>query len=223
MTRPRAARRPLLAGTAVAALALVAACGGAGDDGPSAPATSAASPATSAPVPPSPTPSPSASAGDGTAADDAEADAAAPAFGSTGDADPSAGASLTVTGLRLGTHPGYDRVVVDLGGTGTPGWTVQRTPTAVEDPTGDTVDLGGAGVLTLYLTGLGYPFETGVEELTPGTRTPAGTVVTGAEFSGTFEGQTQVFLGLTDPEAPYRVFVLQDPLRVVVDVQRSTA
>src|SRR6478609_9626280 len=218
MTRTRAARRPLLAGTAVAALALVAACGGAGDDGPSAPATSAASPATSAPVPPSPTPSPSASAGDG-----AEADAAAPAFGSAGDADPSAGASLTVTGLRLGTHPGYDRVVVDLGGTGTPGWTVQRTPTAVEDPTGDTVDLGGAGVLTLYRTGRGYPFETGVEELTPGTRTPAGTVVTGAEFSGTFEGQTQVFLGLTDPEAPYRVFVLQDPLRVVVDVQRSTA
>ena len=50
-----------------------------------------------------------------------------------------------------------------------------------------------------------------------------GTVVTAAEFTGTFEGQTQVFLGLTDPEAPYRVFLLADPLRLVVDVQRSMA
>ncbi|NKY07504.1 hypothetical protein HF998_11060, partial [Cellulomonas hominis] len=115
------------------------------------------------------------------------------------------------------------RVVVDLGGVGTPGWHVERQAAAVEDPTGDTLDLGGEGVLAVYVTGLGYPYDTGVEELPAGTRTPGGTVVTGAEFTGTFEGQTQVFLGLTDPEAPYRVFLLQDPLRLVVDVQRSMA
>ena len=55
----------------------------------------------------------------------------------------------------------------------------------------------------------------------PNVRRPV--VVTVAEFTGTFEGQTQVFLGLTDPEAPYRVFLLADPLRLVVDVQRSMA
>lgn len=217
MTRTRTARRPLLAGTAAAVLALVAACGGA-DDAAEDPTTTAAPSATA-----SPTPAPTASATAGAGTDDAEADAAAPEFGDSADADPSADALLTVTGLRTGTHTGYDRVVVDLGGTGTPGWHVERTATAVEDPTGETVDLEGDGVLALYLTGLGYPADTGVDELPAGTRTAGGTVVTGAEFTGTFEGQTQIFLGLTDPEAPYRVFLLQDPLRVVVDVSRSMA
>ncbi|WP_454051421.1 AMIN-like domain-containing (lipo)protein [Cellulomonas sp. Marseille-Q8402] len=220
MTRaPLNARRPLLAGTAVAVLALVAACAS-GEETPEGTASSSA-PAASATATADPAPSPSGSAtGDGTAADDAEADAAAPAFGSTADGEASADALLSVTGLRLGTHDAYDRVVVDLGGTGTPGWHAERAATAVEDPTGETVDLGGAGVLALTVTGLGYPYDTGQTELGVGTRTPAGTVVTGAEFTGTFEGQTQIFLGLTDPEAPYRVFLLQDPLRLVVDVQR---
>lgn len=219
MTRTaRDARRSLLAGTALATLALVAACG---DGDPTTAATSAAPTASaSGTATPAPSPSPSASPA-GTGDEDAQADAAAPGFGAPADAEPSADASLTVTGLRLGTHTGYDRVVVDLAGTGTPGWHVERAASAVEDPTGDVVDLGGEGVLAVYVTGLGYPFETGETELGVGTRTPGGTVVTGAEFTGTFEGQTQVFLGLTDPDAPYRAFLLPDPLRLVVDVQRS--
>lgn len=216
MTAP--ARRPLLAGTAAAALVLLAACGGPEPAAPASPSPDAAtSPAPGA----TPAPSPSATALPGD--QDAGADADGPAFGTGTDAEPSADARLTVTGLRTGTHTGYDRVVVDLGGVGTPGWHVERQPAAVEDPTGDTLDLGGEGVLAVYVTGLGYPYDTGVEELPAGTRTPGGTVVTGAEFTGTFEGQTQVFLGLTDAEAPYRVFLLQDPLRLVVDVQRSMA
>lgn len=219
MTRTRpSVRRPLLAGSAVALLALVAACAGA-DDGASGDAsTTAAPPATSATATSSPSPSPTP-----TADDDAEADAAAPEFGTTVDGEASADALLTVSGVRLGTHTGYDRVVVDLGGTGTPGWHVERSTTASEDPTGEAVDLGGEGVLTVYVTGLGYPSDTGVEELAPGTQGPGGTVVTATEYSGTFEAQAQVFLGLTDPEAPYRVFLLRDPLRLVVDVQRSMA
>ncbi len=218
MTRSRTASRPLLAGTAVLALGLLAACGGGGTSGDD-PSTTAPAPTASPTATPSPTPSASATA----PVDDAEADAAAPDWATTGDGEASADALLTVSGVRLGTHPGYDRVVVDLGGTGTPGWHVERAATAAEDPTGDAVDLGGEAVLTLYVTGLGYPFDTGVEELRPGTRGPGGTVVTGTEYSGTFEAQAQVFLGLTDPEAPYRVFLLQDPVRLVVDVQRSMA
>lgn len=220
MTRTRtSARRPLLAGSAVALLALVAACGGTADVA-SDDTTAAAAPSPSATAEPSAEPAPS---GTGTAGDDAENGAAAPDFGTTGDGEASADALLTVTGVRLGTHTGFDRVVVDLGGTGTPGWHVERTPAAVEDPTGETIDLGGTGALTVYVTGLGYPHDTGVEELDPGTRGAGGTVVTGTQYSGTFEAQAQVFLGLTDPEAPYRAFLLRDPLRLVVDVQRSMA
>lgn len=212
--------RPLLAGAAVAALALVAACGTA--DSPDDTAGSPSSGPTVT-VSPEPDPTPSAEPTGTDPEEDAAAEAAAPEFDSTVDTEASAGALLTVTGLRLGTHEGYDRVVVDLGGTGTPGWFAARAESAVEDPTGETIDLDGDGVLAITVTGLGYPADTGVEELPVGTRTAGGTVVTGAEFTGTFEGQTQVFLGLTDPEAPYRVFLLEDPVRLVVDVQRSMA
>jgi hypothetical protein len=219
-----ARHRLALAVALVVPVAGLAACGagGSGDDPSRSPAPPAASPS-SPPASPSASPSATPTAPTGPGTDDPDADAAAPAFGATGDAEPSAGASLTVTGLRIGTHEGFDRVVVDLGGTGAPGWLVQRTGTAVEDPTGDVVDLGGDGVLAVHVTGLGYPFETGVTELPVGTRTEGGTVVTGAEFTGTFEGQTQVFLGLVDPQAPYRVFLLENPTRLVIDVQRSMA
>jgi len=219
MTRPaRSARRPLLAGAAVAVLALVAACGtsaGSGSEDPTASAA-ATTPATTASPSASPVPT-------GTTPADEESEAGAPDFGTTADAEASADALLTVTGVRLGTHTGFDRVVVDLAGTGTPGWQVVRSKTATEDPTGEAVDLGGDGVLTVFVRGIGLPSDTGVTELAPGTVGPGGTVVTGTEYSGTFEGQVQVFLGLTDPEAPYRAFLLQDPLRLVVDVQRSMA
>ena len=36
-----------------------------------------------------------------------------------------------------------------------------------------------------------------------------------------FEGQLQLFVGMTGEPRPYRVFLLQDPLRLVVDVQTT--
>lgn len=217
----RRAGRPALACLAVAVLALTAACASQADDA-AAPSDSSTPAGTASSAPAEPDAPATPTTGTGSPADDEPADDDAPAWGTTDDVAASADALLTVTDLRLGTHDGYDRVVVDLGGTGRPGVHVERSDAAIEDPTGDAVDLGGAGVLTLYVTGLGYPYDTGVTELPVGTRTPGGTAVTGAQFTGTFEGQTQVFLGLADPEAPARVFVLSDPARVVVDVQRPT-
>lgn len=224
MTRPPAVhapgRRSLRRGGAVGLAVLALAACATGPDDDAAPSASTG-PSTSAPAAPDPVGTATAAPSAPAAPTEEPADDTLPAWGSTDDVAPSADALLTVTDLRLGTHEGYDRVVVELDGTGSPGVHVERSDVAVEDPTGDTVDLGGAGVLTLYVTGLGYPFDTGVTELAPGTQAPAGTVVTGAQFTGTFEGQTQVFLGLTDPGATARVFVLADPSRVVVDVQRS--
>ncbi len=200
------------------ALALLAAgCGVTDDPSVTAPPSSTTAPAPSA----SPTASPDPTGPPASALGDETAEGDVPPWGATSDAEASGDARLTVTGLRTGTHEGYDRVVLDLGGTGTPGWHAEITAQAVEDPTGETVDLGGAAVLTLYLTGMGYPFETGQTELAADTVVPGGTVVTNAAFTGTFEGQSQVFLGLAATDAPYRVLLLRDPLRLVVDVQRS--
>lgn len=223
MTRTRtSARRPLLAGSAVALLALVAACGGT-DDAPTRDAsTSAAPPATTSPAA---TPTPTATAtGDATDAD-ADADAAAPAFPAdtaADTADASADAALTVTDVRVGHHEGYDRVVFELGGTGTPGWRVEYVDAAVEDPTGETVDVAGDSPLQVVLTGTAYPHDTGLTEfpLRQPVTAAGTTAVTEAVLLGTFEAQSQAFVGVTGEPRPFRAYLLPDPVRVVVDVQQ---
>ncbi len=218
-----AVRRPPLpttvraTGTALVVALLAAGCAsGAGTATDTTSSVSAS--ATETPAVPTPSATPSGTAGaDEDPGDDAGADVA---YGSTADADPSADALLTVTDLRTGSHDDYDRVVIDLAGTGTPGWHAEVGTEAVEDPTGDSVDVGGSAVLTLYLTGIGLPSDTGETELAAGTVVAGGDAITAAEFSGTFEGQAQVFVGLADATAQFRVLLLQDPLRVVIDVQR---
>lgn len=220
MSGPTHARRPLLALTAAAALALVAACGG-GDaprDDAGTPAGSTA-PTTAAP---SATPTPSATPpADGS---DADADTAAPPFPAdtaVDTAEPAGDAALTVTDVRVGHHDGFDRVVLELAGTGTPGWRVEYVDAAVEDPTGETVDLAGDSVLQVVVTGAAYPFETGATEFP--LRQPvtaAGTTVVGeAVLLGTFEAQSQALVGVTGAPAPFRAYLLENPTRVVVDVQ----
>jgi hypothetical protein len=207
---------PTAARTAAALLAVaLLATGCAPDDGPTTAGTSGATATTSAA--PSSTPSTTPTATDAPVEPE-DAGAAAP-FGTTADADPSTDALLSVTGLRTGSHDGYDRVVIDLGGTGTPGWHAEVGASAAVDPSDEVVDLGGAGVLTLVLTGIGYPFDTGQTELAPGTEVPGSGAITAAAFSGTFEGQAQVFVGLTDVDPSFRAFLLHDPTRLVVDIQ----
>lgn len=220
MTRTRpSVRRPLLAGSAVALLALVAACAGA-DDGASGDAsTTAAPPATTSPATtPSPTATPTGDAAD------ADADAAAPAFPADTAADTaeaSADAALTVTDVRVGHHDGFDRVVLELGGTGTPGWRVEYVDAAVADPSDEPVELAGDSVLRVIVEGTVLPYDTGLTEAPIGTPlTAAGsTAVAEAVYLGAFEGQSQALVGVTGEPKPFRAYLLQDPVRVVVDVQ----
>lgn len=211
MTRTRTARRPLLAGTAVVALALLTACG-TGDD--AAPArTSAAPTATTAPTP---SPSPTADADD---APTAPPTAAAGTGVST--AEPSADAALTVTDVRVGHHDGFDRVVLELGGTGTPGWRVEYVDAAVADPSDEQVDLAGDSVLRVTVEGTVLPYETGLAEAPIGVPLTAagGTAVAEAVYLGAFEAQSQALVGVTGDPRPFRVQLLADPVRVVVDVE----
>lgn len=221
MTRSRTVRRPLLAGTAVVVLALVAACGGTADDTAGDPTTTV----TASPAPePEPTATPEPSATAGTGADDTQADAEAPPFPadtSADTADASADAALTVTDVRVGHHDGFDRVVLELGGTGTPGWRVEYTDAAVADPSDEVVDLAGDSVLRVTVEGTVLPYETGLTEAPIGTPLSAAgsTAVAEAVYLGAFEAQSQALIGVTGEPRPFRAYLLQDPVRVVVDVQ----
>ena len=134
-------------------------------------------------------------------------------------ADASADALVTVRDVRLGRQEGFDRVVFEVDGTGTPGWDVRYVDAPASEGTGAPVEVAGDAVLQVSVTGTGYPFDTGVEEYSgPDPLSGGGTqVVTEVHFDGTYEGTTVAFVG-TATEAPFRVYLLQNPTRVVLEV-----
>ncbi|MBD5787815.1 hypothetical protein IF650_16770 [Cellulosimicrobium terreum] len=208
MGATRAARFALAATACAAVLALAGACaGGDAGDGPSTSDRSTGS--------------------DGPDSSDADGDAEAetpdpfPANTDPDTQDPSADALLTVTDVRTARHDGYDRVVLELDGTGSPGWRVEYVGSPTSDGKGDVVDVAGDAYLQVMVSGTGYPMDTGVDEYAgpdpvPG---PDGGVVAEVTLLGVFEGLTQAFVGVDGEPRPFRAFALEDPARVVVDVR----
>ena len=134
----------------------------------------------------------------------------------TGPASP--GALGNVTAIRLGHHDGYDRVVFEFHGKGTPGWTVQYVPQPLSQGSGQPVPVTGSAFLSVGITGVGYPPDTGIQEVARGPVSVSDThVVTEVYFDGTFEGVSQAFIGTTSKQ-PFRAYLLTGPARVVVEV-----
>lgn len=200
---------PLLLSLLVAP-AVLAGCGGGDTDGRTASATQSADE----------TPTADETTGEGVTAEDGATDAPPfPANAEPDTADPSSGASVTVSDIRVGRHDGFDRVVFEVGGTGTPGWDVRYVDSAASQGSGEAVDVAGDAVLQVTLTGAGYPYDTGVEEYSAsGPLSAADTeTVTEVVFDATFEGTTVSFVGTTG-QAPFRVYLLEGPTRVVLEV-----
>jgi hypothetical protein len=196
----------------VAGPILLAGCGGNGtsEAASSSSATSSTSAATETPT--------------GDAVQDGGTGDEAPDF--PADAEPdtaeaSADALVTVTDIRIGAHDGFDRVVFEVGGAGTPGWDVRYVDAASSQGSGAPVDVVGDAILQVTLTGAGYPFDTGVEEYARGPLTSADTSVVGeVVWDATYEGTSVAFVGTTG-ELPFRVYALADPTRLVVDVAHA--
>jgi hypothetical protein len=142
-----------------------------------------------------------------------------PADAEADTAEASPDAQVTVSDIRIGRHDGFDRVVLEVGGEGLPGWDVRYVDQASSQGKGDPVEVAGSAVLQVTLTGAGYPYDTGVEEH-PG-RTPLSAesteVVTEVVFDSTYEGTSVAFVGTTE-QVPFRVYLLEDPTRVVIEI-----
>lgn len=129
---------------------------------------------------------------------------------------------LSVTDVRVGAHDGYDRVVFDLDGTGSgrPGWRVEYVDQASDDGSGHAVQVDGDAILRVSLSGTATPTDSGVEEFSGDRIEPEDTgSVDEIVYRYWFEGYTTAFLGVDEGERPFRVFLLENPTRVVVDVQ----
>ncbi|MGI8535022.1 MAG: AMIN-like domain-containing (lipo)protein [Mycobacteriales bacterium] len=184
-------------------------------------------PVGSAPSPsPSAAPSTSAAASPSASASaDTEPTAPAEAFpADTGlDTEEPTGGLLSVVAVRVARQEGYDRVVFELAGKqpGEPGWRVEYTDDPAQQGSGNPVKVEGAAALAVFITGTGFPFDTGAEEENDDpTLPPDLAVIEDVVLGATFEGQYEAFVG-TAREAPFRVFRLADPARVVIDVRHG--
>ena len=125
---------------------------------------------------------------------------------------------LVVTEVRAGRHEGFDRVVLELAGTGTPGWRVEYVEAAAAPGSGDAVDVPGSAVLQVEVVGTSYPYETDAEEVARGPVSVSGTEsVQGVVYGATYEGSSVAWIG-TGAATPFRVYALESPTRVVVEV-----
>jgi hypothetical protein len=133
-------------------------------------------------------------------------------------ADPVGPAGLTVTAVRAARHEGYDRVVFEFAGTGTPGWSVEYVDSPSSQGSGAAVDVPGAEHLQVTLQGTTYPYESGAEEVPRGPVVVSDTdVVEGVVYDASFEGTSVAWVG-TAERAPFRVYSLTGPSRIVVEV-----
>jgi hypothetical protein len=127
---------------------------------------------------------------------------------------------VAVTDVRFGRHDGFDRVVLDLAGSGRAGWQVRYVDSPVRSQgSGAVVPLAGDGQLEVVLTGISMPGDVGGRRY-GGPRRPAlgrTGVVEDLYVDNLFEGRFVTFVGTRSPER-FRVFALDDPQRVVVDV-----
>jgi hypothetical protein len=131
-------------------------------------------------------------------------------------------AAVTVSDIRIGGHPGFDRVVFEVGGSGTPGWDVRYVDAATSQGSGDPVEVAGDAVLQVTLTGAAYPYESGVSEFSGPAPTGSGTsAVTRVVYDATFEGSSVAFVG-TGAKNPFRVYALENPTRVVLEVAHAS-
>lgn len=117
---------------------------------------------------------------------------------------------VEVTGVRLATHNGFDRVVFDMTETGTPGWHTDYTETPVKPGSGFPIEFAGTVALNVNVPGATQAADIGN---TPG----AGGAVTEVISTFSHHGQAHFVVGLPE-RLPYSVQVLEGPKRLVIDI-----
>jgi hypothetical protein len=116
---------------------------------------------------------------------------------------------------RVGEHARFDRVVFVFSG-GLPGWRARYVKRVRQDATGFPVRLEGKAFLHITLMGLDWSVKHTPAEP---TLTPRMAVLRQLKPAGVFEGYFSFGLGLSY-RATYRFFVLRNPVRLVLDLDR---
>lgn len=119
---------------------------------------------------------------------------------------------IHITDVRVGHHPNFDRVVIDINGP-LPGYKVRYVQKVIQDGSGNVVPLRGRYFIQVSI----WPTST-VHHSPQGTWTPLFPMLRQVKGAGDFEGMTNYGLGLAGKKG-FRVFGLSQPRRLVIDVR----
>lgn len=147
---------------------------------------------------------------------------AAQSLYTTGDVatQPGGPAELVIQDVRAGSHDGYDRVVFEFSGTGTPWFRAGYNPEPRQLASGHPLDVPGGAFLEINIHGTPMMLESQRADLMGvGPVGVAAGGVVDVVHGGVFEADSQYVIGL-DRERPYNAYVLENPTRVVVDFQK---
>jgi hypothetical protein len=131
------------------------------------------------------------------------------------------GAPTSIVNVRGGRHVCFDRLVIDYA-SGRAGYHVRYVPAVLTQAKGDALRLRGGAFLEIVVEAGTNNIDTGASTYNPAN--PNSLVnVTGwrtfrqVAFGGSFEGYTTIGLGVR-ARLPFRVFTLDNPGRLVIDV-----
>jgi hypothetical protein len=120
-----------------------------------------------------------------------------------------------ITDLRYATHPGFDRVVINLQGR-IPSWRATYQSRFFRDASGERVPIRGGLQLVLRESAAhdqqGHSVYDG-----PSLARPGFDALKAVALTGDFEGTVTFAFGLDPQRTPYRIFRLHDPQRLVID------
>jgi hypothetical protein len=125
-----------------------------------------------------------------------------------------------VVDLRYGHHGRFDRVVIHIRGT-LPGGLTHYQRRFTYDASGLPVPIGGRSGLQVSLSPA-YAHNSAGENLYRGPRVarPRFQTLKSLAFTGDFEGHVTFAFALTH-RAPYRLFTLENPRRIVIDFRHK--
>jgi hypothetical protein len=122
----------------------------------------------------------------------------------------------TLVDVRVGRHPGFDRVVFEFRG-GLPDHRVSYVDQLVEDGSGRPVSVAGAADLQVVFQGANAHEEDGSPSLSPRRLSPGLPAVKEVAQVGDFEAVVGYGIGI-DRRRPVTVSTLSGPSRLVIDV-----
>ncbi|MEU0073849.1 hypothetical protein ABZ027_30520 [Streptomyces sp. NPDC006332] len=130
--------------------------------------------------------------------------------------------AVPLKNIRTGQHDCYDRIVFDVPGGGTVGYSVHYVDKLYQDPSGAYIPVSGGAIIEIRVAAPSYDPESGqptypgrVAKPLPGVNISGYRTFRDTRFAGSFEGDTQIGLGVR-ARLPFRVIQLPD--RLVVDV-----